>query len=1036
MSRSRLPRVTHYPARITRYASGQNLFLAAALLIACAAAWPLLAEPGLLNTRGGGDSPFLLQRLHQLETALRDGHFPVRWMPDANYGYGYPFYNYYAPLSIYITAVFRFSGFSYVRAIQLAQLLGFITAAWGMFHLGQRYLKSDTAGFLAAVAYTVAPFHMVNVYVRGDSLAEFWAMAFYPLTILAAGAAVRQPSPSKIAWLALSYAALILSHNISALIFSPFLLLYILLHAWSRPRRVAPGAAFFALLLGLGLAAWFFVPALGEQSLAQLEPVTQGYFHYSAHFRGQDLVQPSFWFDYNPDGRRAFSMGLVQTVTAVLGFVALFIFGWHRRASSAKDAAYFRAFPLFIAMTFIVATLMITPPSRPLWDHLPLLPFTQFPWRFLSVQAFAAALATAALAQLPARRLVVLLAGGLLIASSLGRLTTDHLLLADADVTAENLAQYEWFTGNIGSTVSAEYLPPTVQPRPYTSNWLKTGSRTAITCLAGEVTASEAVSLRTTRQTWRITAAGAGATIRFPTLFWPGWKGQVDGEAVEIRPSPGSGLIMLALPPGSHTVTLYLARTPIRLMAELLSLAAFLIVGRLLWPYGAWRRLLLILAAILVVATVAYLWPPRALPAGNLTWDFAQMGYLHHDEGGALFDNGWRLAHYEYSRETAAAGQTFTITLQWQKETGAPATTGTVALFTPAANRPRAGQPLPPALVGETAVLQVGETVYSFTVPANAPAGLYVPRLVLDDGRPLMPSGRRRGDLFLRPLRIGNQEETAAGDTPALAVRPVRVEREDGALAIQLAWLTRDALNRNYNVSLRLLGENGRELVQLDNQPGYGFQPSSGWPAGQWVNDWLSLSLPTAETPPYVLVARLYDVVTADAVLMRRLGQLEGAGDALVFQPNRPNFTLPATLTPLFAQFANEAGALIQLHGYALAQNDGTLSLTLYWEALAPMQKDYLRFVHLTTPQEAQPVAQRDGMPRNNSYPTGQWAVGEIVADTVVFNLDEMAAGKYRIALGFYLNEGDLPRLTAVDADNIPYPAGRVLLPPTIENEP
>ena len=76
-------------------------------MIAIVAAFPVLAEPGLLNTRGGGDSPFLLQRLHQLETAFLDGHLPVRWMPDANYGYGYPFFNYYAPLSIYIAAFFR-----------------------------------------------------------------------------------------------------------------------------------------------------------------------------------------------------------------------------------------------------------------------------------------------------------------------------------------------------------------------------------------------------------------------------------------------------------------------------------------------------------------------------------------------------------------------------------------------------------------------------------------------------------------------------------------------------------------------------------------------------------------------------------------------------------------------------------------------------------------------------------------------------------------------------------------------------------------
>ncbi|MCZ7673213.1 MAG: hypothetical protein M5U34_41915 [Chloroflexi bacterium] len=42
------------------------LCLAGALAAALLVALPLLVGPGLLNTRGGGDSPFLLQRLHQL----------------------------------------------------------------------------------------------------------------------------------------------------------------------------------------------------------------------------------------------------------------------------------------------------------------------------------------------------------------------------------------------------------------------------------------------------------------------------------------------------------------------------------------------------------------------------------------------------------------------------------------------------------------------------------------------------------------------------------------------------------------------------------------------------------------------------------------------------------------------------------------------------------------------------------------------------------------------------------------------------------
>ncbi|MCB9443658.1 MAG: hypothetical protein H6669_05430 [Ardenticatenaceae bacterium] len=136
-----------------------------------------------------------------------------------------------------------------------------------------------------------------------------------------------------------------MSHNISALIFSPFLLLYILLHGLEVPRfkyhvsraahhiirqSLAAGLqslfpSIMALLLASALSAWFFVPALAEQGLAQLGPVTEGYFHFSNHFRGLDLVQGSFFFDYNPDGGTAFAMGLVWTVTAVAGLIILIL---------------------------------------------------------------------------------------------------------------------------------------------------------------------------------------------------------------------------------------------------------------------------------------------------------------------------------------------------------------------------------------------------------------------------------------------------------------------------------------------------------------------------------------------------------------------------------------------------------------------------------------------------------------------------------------------------------------------------------------
>jgi hypothetical protein len=257
-----------------------------------------------------------------------------------------------------------------------------------------------------------------------------------------------------VALFALAYAGLILSHNISALIFSPFLLLYLLLLLWRRP---SPGsqftihnsqftirplfAALAGLLLALALSAWFFIPALAEKGLAQLGPVTEGYFHFSNHFRGWDLVQSTWLFDYEVADGQAFRMGLAQAVTAVAGVAAILYFLMQRRRGAAGESlpnSPAAARLSFIVLALGVATLMITPLSRPLWEHVPLLDFTQFPWRFLSVQALAGALATAVLALLPGRRVIAPVAALLLIVAALGGLRPDYLPLTDADVTAES----------------------------------------------------------------------------------------------------------------------------------------------------------------------------------------------------------------------------------------------------------------------------------------------------------------------------------------------------------------------------------------------------------------------------------------------------------------------------------------------------------------------------------------------------------------------------------------------------------------------
>src|SRR5579859_6888000 len=70
--------------------------LVVAALIGLLAAWPFLTRPGLPTLT---DAQHHAYRTFALIAAWRQGLPYLRWAPDFFYGFGYPVFNYYAPLT-------------------------------------------------------------------------------------------------------------------------------------------------------------------------------------------------------------------------------------------------------------------------------------------------------------------------------------------------------------------------------------------------------------------------------------------------------------------------------------------------------------------------------------------------------------------------------------------------------------------------------------------------------------------------------------------------------------------------------------------------------------------------------------------------------------------------------------------------------------------------------------------------------------------------------------------------------------------------
>jgi hypothetical protein len=125
-------------------------------------------------------------------------------------------------------------------------------------------------------------------------------------------------------------------------------------------------------------------------------------------------------------------------------------------------------------------------------------------------------------------------------------------------------------------------------------------------------------------------------------------------------------------------------------------------------------------------------------------------------------------------------------------------------------------------------------------------------------------------------------------------------------------------------------------------------------------------------------------------------------------------------------------GDQIALIGYDLKQRslrpEDSLPVTFWWEALAPMERDYVAFVHLVLPPDAV-WAQLDRMPHaapeNLLTPTSTWGVGDVVKDTYYVDIPPgTPPGIYDVAIGWY-DKDTLERL-AVDFDDADIIIGRV----------
>ncbi|HEY80124.1 MAG TPA: hypothetical protein G4O05_03465 [Caldilineae bacterium] len=592
-----------------------------ALLLTIFAIAPLL-RPGYFWAAHDArhDVYFILQ----YNITWNEGVLFPRWSPDWAFGYGYPFFNIYAPGATFLgTLLYRTLHLSLENAVKATFIVTLLISAWGMWLFVRDWLD-ERAALVAAAAYVYAPYHLLDVYVRA-AMAENLALALLPLSLWAVRRAVFRPGPLTIALTALTYAAIHLSSNLVALLFTPVLGLYLLflacrrlasekpplfssasLRPFSFPRGklcvrrlLAPAAG---LVLGVALAAFFILPALLESKFVNREQWYGGYYDFHDHFvYFAQLFDPRWGFGIStpgPNDPLSYQLGLALVVLAALaGWV-----WWKRPGGKRAEIGFW--------LVILLGSMWLTTGASTLaWDHIPGVAMAQFPWRYLSLTALALAILAPVVlmsevggqrsevegegdqaTKRPGDYLMPLLLAGLIILASSPYLRVEITDPPPGGATLAGLMEFERSSDEMTGMTSTAQEIATWSPL---ADLHMAGIPVTTQVDYGLVHANpnlavDARSHRVTEETVWVHADVPGQRVPFLRQWYPGWTATIlnpdTGEVLDRFPltpedaRPPYGLLSVPVPEGDFLLRIAFEDTPVRKAGNAISIVALMVI--------------------------------------------------------------------------------------------------------------------------------------------------------------------------------------------------------------------------------------------------------------------------------------------------------------------------------------------------------------------------------------------------------------------------------------------------------------------------
>lgn len=564
-----------------------NLLVVTLLLVLLFACSWWLVLPGL----GVGHDLNHQARVFEMSLGLREGVFPVIWSRNLTYGFGMPLFQFYAPLPYFFGGVMHLIGFNLALSVKLMIVFANILTILGSYFLGKELFKDKWAAVITAASLTMAPYRAVDLYVR-TALSEGWAIAFLTMVLLGVARIVNK---KRFGWIlmSVSFAGLILSHNLTALMSVPFIALFGIFYSiiqndnW-RDRLKDIWRLLLAGVVGLGLSAFYFIPALAEKGFTKVEAYTLGnYYDFRQHFLYvRQFFDPWGKWEYGgsgwgPNDEMSFFLGYGQILVLGLSFIPFILF--LRRRKALQKAASIHLSLILLTVFALFLTLL---KAQPIWELANFTAYFQFPWRLLAVAIIFISLLAGSIHTFISKKYswIYFLVIFTLLASINNKYFRSEKNIDDSrkfnnysavvkTATSENL--FDYIPSDIiflkktpfAVFLDAEYSELTLPADALFKSYL-TGTYDP-----------EILVDNSTKKEFNINMT-EDSMIVMNIAYYPGWTARVNGNKIETTHDE-YGFLRFPLSEGQHHVTVELEDTPVRFWSKVISsitVAAMLLI--------------------------------------------------------------------------------------------------------------------------------------------------------------------------------------------------------------------------------------------------------------------------------------------------------------------------------------------------------------------------------------------------------------------------------------------------------------------------